>query len=97
MKKLFAVIRSHGDGWKRGRPLEEQEEWRAHADFMDGLDAEGFVALAGPLGEDDAMIIVRAESEEAVHERLKPDPWTASGMLRTARVAEWTLRIGKLP
>ena len=51
MKKLFAVIRSHGEGWKRGSRLEEQDAWEAHANFMDGLEAEEFVVLAGPLGE----------------------------------------------
>lgn len=51
MKQLFAVILTHGPEWQPSRPLEEQEAWDAHAAFMDSLDAEGFVLLAGPLGQ----------------------------------------------
>ena len=45
MKRLFAVIRSRGAAWNDSLPLEEQEDWRAHADFMNALHAEGFVAI----------------------------------------------------
>ncbi|HML18331.1 MAG TPA: hypothetical protein VK419_14975 [Bryobacteraceae bacterium] len=34
MERIFAVIRSRGDGWNSSLPLEQQEDWRPHAAFM---------------------------------------------------------------
>ena len=63
---------------------------------MDALFEEGVVLLAGPLeGTREALIVIRAEDEAAVHARLATDPWTDT-LLRTARVAAWTLRLGTL-
>src|ERR1035441_2003816 len=47
VKRLFAVIRSRGAAWNDSLPLEEQEDWRPHADFMNALHAEGFVVIGG--------------------------------------------------
>lgn len=49
MKRLFAVIRSHGGAWQASRPMEGQEAWDSHAAFMNSLEKEGFVVLGGPL------------------------------------------------
>jgi len=40
-----------GPEWDRSRPMEEQSGWDAHAAFMDGLEASGFVVLGGPLSQ----------------------------------------------
>jgi uncharacterized protein YciI len=94
--RIFAVIRSRGPGWNAALGMEEQEGWRAHADFMDALYAEGFFLLAGPLeGTSEVLLIVRAESESAVLDRLARDPWSGR-MLSISRVAPWTLRLGFL-
>jgi hypothetical protein len=45
--RLFAVIRTRGPGWNDSRPLEGQEDWRRHADFMNAPLADGFVLPAG--------------------------------------------------
>jgi uncharacterized protein YciI len=95
--QLFAVLRQRGAGWNGARSLEQQREWSEHAAFMDGLEAEGFALLAGPLQDTgDALLIVRARDEQEVHARLAEDPWTRSGLLRTSRCAAWTLRLGSL-
>ena len=94
--RLFVVIRAHGEPWLAGRPLEQQLGWDAHARFMEALFDDGFVVLAGLLGADDELLVVRADSEDAVLARLAADPWTQSGLLVTTRVALWTLRLGSL-
>ena len=95
--QLFAVLRQRGAGWDGSRSLDEQREWREHAAFMDGLEADGFVLLAGPLQDTgDALLIVRARDEQEVHAKLAADPWTRLGLLRTSRCAAWTLRLGSL-
>jgi len=97
MARLFAVTRSHGPGWKDARPLEEQDDWKGHAAFMDALHAEGFVLIAGPLeGTREALLIIRAKDAEEVKSRLSSDPWTGNDLLRTTRVVPWTLRLGSL-
>ncbi len=95
--QLFAVIRSRGSAWDSSQSLESQADWEPHAAFMDALYADGFVLLAGPLeGTTDVLLIVRANTSEEIAERLQADPWTANGLLRLARIASWTLRLGSL-
>ena len=93
---LFAVIRTRGPGWRHGTPMEEQDAWRAHADFMNALVDDGFVLLGGPLDGPDVLLIVRAEGAGAIGVRLAADPWEPN-LLRTIRIAPWTLRLGRLP
>ena len=95
--ELYAVWRRRNRDWAAGRPLEEQAQWGEHAAFMMAGAADGFVVLAGPIDEMGALIIVRAESREAVAAWLAEDPWTISGLLATERIARWQLRIGSLP
>jgi uncharacterized protein YciI len=98
MKQLFAVVRSRSVAWQDLRPLEDQDEWHAHADFMEALKAEGFIVLGGPLeGTDDVLLIVRTSSSAEIIERLSTDPWTDRGLLRIKWIAPWTLRLGSLP
>jgi hypothetical protein len=64
---------------------------------MDGLHAEGFVALGGPLeGTDDVLLIVRAKDPDEIVERFAADPWSKSGLLRISRITPWTVRLGTL-
>ena len=93
----FAVIRARSARWEDSKPIEEQVDWRAHADFMDGLFAEAFVAFAGPLdGTRDALLIIRASDAAEIERRLAEDPWTTNGLLTTKHVWPWTLRLGSV-
>jgi uncharacterized protein len=78
--------------------MREQEGWDEHAAFMDALAAEGFVVLAGPLGDGTtlhrALLIFDADSEDAIHARLADDPWTPTQMLTTVAVDPWEIVIG---
>ncbi len=95
---LFLVTRSHGRGWREGRPLEEQDGWRAHADFVNALEARGWVVLGGPVeGTDDALLVVWASDEAEIRHVLADDPWTTSGQLTTSAVHPWEIRIGAPP
>ena len=97
MSALFAVIRSRGPAYRSDRPLEAQDAWRAHAQFMNGLHDEGFVVIGGPLEDgSDVLHIVRAESAAVITARFATDPWEPLGLLRTVRIAPWTLRLGTL-
>jgi uncharacterized protein YciI len=95
--QTFAVFRRRTSVWDDAHSLEQQREWAAHADYMMALAGEGFVLLAGPMGErQGALIIVRAESEKEVEARFADDPWTRIGLLETDWIAPWEIRIGTL-
>jgi len=94
---LFVVIRTHGAAWADSRGLEAQQDWEAHASFMDSLEQDGFVVLGGPLeGTADALLVVRAGTEDEIVSRLSGDPWTRKDLLRISRIARWNLRLGAL-
>jgi len=94
---LFAVTLTRGPAYRHGAPLEQQEAWRPHADFMNALLDDGFVRLGGPLEEPDVLLIIRAESADAIRARLAPDPWHRMGLLTIKRISPWDLRLGTLP
>jgi hypothetical protein len=97
MKRVFAVIRTRSKGWKPDLPLEGQDDWRAHAEFMDALWDDGVVLLAGPLeGTPNVLIVIRAEDEKEIHSRLSEDCWTQKDLLTTTQITPWTLRLGSL-
>jgi uncharacterized protein YciI len=90
----FVVLRRVGPRWDPSRALEEQADWPAHASFMDGLVDAGFVVLGGPLADElRVILVVRAESEEAVRATLARDPWSEMH-LRVDTVDRWTIRLG---
>ncbi|MBM3600746.1 MAG: hypothetical protein FJX35_21300 [Alphaproteobacteria bacterium] len=97
MPRVFAVIRSRGPKWNDAVPMEQQEDWRGHADFMNALAAQGFFLLVGPLeGSRDVLLIVPAEDEDEIKRRLAVDCWVENGLLVTARISPWQLRIGSV-
>ena len=98
MKRLFAVIRARGPAWNDAEALEGQAEWTAHAAFMNGLLADGFIALGGPLeGTPDVLLIVRATGDAEIVDRLADDPWVKNGLLILRQIRPWQLRLGALP
>jgi uncharacterized protein YciI len=81
--------------------MREQSGWPGHAAFMDALADEGFVILGGPLGPpgDDRtfLLVMDADSEEAIRARLDADPWTPTRMLHIARIEPWHILLGNAP
>jgi uncharacterized protein YciI len=42
------------------------------------------------------LLVVRATSAEEARLRFQKDPWAVNDLLRTERIAPWTLRLGSL-
>jgi uncharacterized protein YciI len=90
---FFVVQRRSGPEYDPLRPLEEQSDWPAHASFMDGLVEAGFVVLGGPLADEHRVVlVVEAESEEAVRATLARDPWSETHLV-VDTVDRWTIRL----
>src|SRR5437899_10943583 len=94
MSRLFAVTRSRGTAWNDSLSLEQQADWRRHADFMNALHAEGFVLLGGPLeGTSDVLLLIRADDANEIHDRLSADACTSKHLLRIKQLVLWTHRL----
>ena len=64
---FHVVVTRTGPAYDPAQPLEGQSGWEAHAGFMDGLVADGFLVLGGPLADEHRVVhAVEAASEEAI-------------------------------
>ena len=89
----FVVLRRTGSQWDPSLRMEEQSGWPAHAAFMDGLVASGFVVLGGPLADEQRVVLaIEAESEDTVRATLGRDPWSETHLVVDA-VEPWTIRL----
>jgi uncharacterized protein YciI len=89
----FVVLRRSGPQWDVARPMEEQSDWPAHAEFMDTLVDTGFVVLGGPLADEHRVVlVVEADSEVTVRATLERDPWSGTHLLVDA-IDPWTIRL----
>ncbi len=93
---FFAVRLEHTGPWNFAKGLREQEGWDEHAAFMDDLVEQGFIVLGGPLSEREILHAIRADSEQAVRDRLAQDNWAANGMLTITSIEPWTVLLDGL-
>jgi uncharacterized protein YciI len=88
----FVVTEEPGPSWDGSRQRREQDEWDAHAEFMDALVEEGFVVLGGPVGDGArVLLVIEVESEHHVEARLAEDPWMTMGILRVSTIEPWEI------
>jgi uncharacterized protein YciI len=93
MATFLVLVRRTGPEWDRSRPMEEQSDWDAHAEFMDGLVDDGFIVLGGPLADEERVAhVIEAESEQAVRATLARDPWSQTHLMIDS-IEPWTLRL----
>ena len=95
----FVVIRDAGPGWTEGKGAFEQPGVNDHAAFMNALADEGFVLFAGPLAGSErerirALVIINADSEDVIRDRLAPDPWAQAHRLVITSVEPWNIFVG---
>ena len=94
---IFAITRARGSNWNHACSLEDQKDWSRHAEFMNGLHAEGIVLFGGPLeGTDDVLLIAQADSAQQITDRLSEDCWSIAELLVTKSIVPWQLRLGSL-
>jgi uncharacterized protein YciI len=89
----YLVRQARGPAWDHSRLRREQAGWEEHAASMDALAEEGVVLLGGPLGEgdgEDAVLVVKLESEAAIRARLAADPWM-NEVLTIRSVEPWSV------
>jgi uncharacterized protein len=98
MKHTFVAISSAGPNHDPSKSTREQPFWDEHAAFIDRLVDEGFILMGGPLVDEGgmprgALLIVKAEDENEVREKLKNDPWFMRRILKLESVKRWEIFI----
>ena len=98
MKNTFVAISWAGPNRDRSKGTREQPFWDEHAAFIDRLVDAGFILMGGPLVDEHemphgALLIVNAQDENEVREKLKNDPWFQRGILKLETVTRWQIFI----
>jgi uncharacterized protein YciI len=94
MKNTFLAISSAGPNRDLSKGTREQPLWDEHAAFIDQLVAEGFIWMGGPLvDEGGSLLIVNADDENGVRQKLGNDPWMKHGILQLESVKRWQIFI----
>ena len=83
-----------------GRLPLRMETRPAHVAFLEGLNAQGALAFAGPLLDGEgkpkgSLVVVKAESLEAAHAMLAEDPYAKAGLFETTELSAWTWSFNK--
>ena len=77
--ELFAITYRAGPSWKPGVPM-EQQGLRDHFYYLRDLHARGTVLLAGPLGDDGGLVLVRARDQAEAERMMATDPAVVGGL-----------------
>ena len=98
MKRTFVVLSSAGPNRDRSKGTREQPFWDEHVVFIDKLVDEDFILMGGPLLDDagmprGALLIVQADNQDEVREKLKHDPWFERGILKLESITRWEIFI----
>src|SRR6201982_2912586 len=94
MKNTFVVISSAGPTRDPSKSTREQPLWDEHAASIDQLVAHVFILMGGPfVDEGGSMLMVNADDEVEVREKLKNDPWMQHGVLKLESVKRWQIFI----
>jgi len=96
LKNTFAAISVVGPNRDPSKEVREQPFWDEHEAFIDQLVEEGFILMGGPLLNErgtahGALLIVKAEDENEVREKLKKDPWFEKGILKLESLKRWQI------
>ena len=98
MQNTFLILSAAGPHRDLSKDSREQDYWDEHAAFIDQLVAERFIMMGGPLIDKaeiphGALLIVSAEDENEVRNKLKNDPWFEKGILKLESVSRWKIFI----
>ena len=78
-----------------GGPAEILAEHRpAHRAFLRELHERGVNLASGPLGDDGALMVLRAESAADVERLIQDDPLVVHGAVTAHEIREWSVTIG---
>jgi uncharacterized protein YciI len=85
-----------GPTWQEGPP-EQQQDWAAHAAFVDDLVDRGIMVMGGPLSDSSGSIVLleNVDADEA-RRLLESDPFVDNGVFVFESVDDWTVYVDTL-
>jgi uncharacterized protein YciI len=86
----YLVELANGPDYDPARDRRKQDAWDEHAEFMDALAEDGFMFMAGPIGDGNVLQIVSASGEEEIVARLSEDPWYET-VLTIVSIRPWSV------
>ena len=97
-EETFVTISSASPNADPSKVTRQQPLWDEHAAFIDKLVAENFIIMGGPLIDGTevphgALLIVSAEDENEVRNKLKNDPWFEKSILKLESIKRWQIFI----
>lgn len=96
MRTRVVVRVSAGPTWQSGS-VREQQDWDAHAEFVDRLVDEGTFILGGPFSDNSgSMSIYEGLSADEVRALMEEDPFVRNGVFVVDDVREWTVFVDRL-
>lgn len=90
-QKIYAVQYTYVAGLGDERDVHRA----AHRDFLTGLGPAMVAAGAYVDQPSAALLLVRADTEEAVRDALEADPFNRNGLIESTTVHEWTCAVGE--
>ena len=94
MKNTFLAFSSAGPNRDFSKDTRQQPFWDEHAAFIDQLVEDGFILMGGPLiDEGGSLLILDANNENEVRDKLKNDPWMQHGILKLESIKRWQIFI----
>lgn len=91
---IFAVTYRYSDDVATRDALRTE-----HRDYLRGLADQGLLLVSGPFGPDEpagALLLFRTDDRAHVDALIGKDPFTTSGVIADANIAEWEPVIGPL-
>lgn len=75
---LFLILYRAGPAWEPGAPMAEQGLLE-HFYYMRDLHQQGRILLAGPVGEDGGLVVLRAADQAEAERVIGDDPAVTAG------------------
>lgn len=92
---LFAVTYAYGKETAAGR----DEVRPRHREFLEQQFQQDVLRVSGPFGPGEdpgALLLIEADSKEAVAELLDGDPFATSGLVAERTIRQWDIVFGSL-
>lgn len=94
--ELFVIRYEPGTNWKPDRPMSEQGLLE-HFHYVKALHAKGLIVLAGPVGPDSGLIVLRARDLAEASRVMAEDPAVTAAIF-AGSIQPFTARfVGEIP
>ena len=96
MAKRVIVRFKAGPTWTSGG-VREQQDWDAHADYVDALIEQGTFVMGGPFADSSgSMSLWEGVDIEEARRIIDEDPFMKNGVFELEEVREWDVFVDEL-